>query len=103
MRVFYIDDNESLEREYFIKIENINISDNMKNTKIICAYSPMNLKDKICNLYGFHDSFKKDIQLWSKPIGSVGRIRLDTLDAIPLDSENVYVRGVVIKETNNSI
>jgi hypothetical protein len=103
MRVFYIDDNELLEREYFTKIENINIPDNMKTTKIISAYSPTDLKNKICTLYGFHDSFKKDIQLWSKPLGYMGRTRLDILDKIPLDCENVYIRGVVIKETNNSI
>ena len=103
MRVFYIDENEILEKEYFIKIENINISDNMKNTKIISASNPINLKDKICHLYEFHDSFKKNIQLWSNPIGSMKRIRLDTLDVIPNDCENIYVRGVLIKEGDNSI
>jgi hypothetical protein len=101
MRSFYIDDsdnnNEKIQREYFVKIENITISENMKYTQIITACNPIELKDKICNHYGFQNCFNKDIQLWSGSIGSTKRIRLDTLDNIPYEYDTVYVRGTLIK------
>ena len=105
MRVFYIHDDEEdqINREYFIKIENISISEDMKTTKIISALNPVELKDKIMALYGFHDSFNKEIQLWSGPIGSIKRIRFDTMEQIPIEYDTVFVRGVLIKDTDNSI
>lgn len=97
MRAFYIgDDNiEVLEREYFVIIENINIPNSIKGTKIISASNSVDLKNKIIKTYKFNEDFKNEIQLWSKPIGSLERIRLDTVDEIPVNHDTVYVRGVI--------
>ena len=103
MRAFYIDDYEVLEREYFVIIENINIPNSMKGTKIISANNPTDLKDKIIKIYGFNELFKKDIQLWSKPVGSTERTRLDILDTIPTNYDTVYIRGVIYNSDNKNI
>lgn len=94
MRSFYIDDNDTKTREYLVMVENIKVSNEMKGIQIISACTSLDLKNKICSLYGFHESFHKYIQLWSGPIGAIKRIRLDILDTIPNECDTIYVRGV---------
>jgi hypothetical protein len=100
MRVFYEEDTESQPiRQYYVKIDNIAVSDDLKGFKMIKATTAAEIKDRIYELYNFNENAKKHIQLWSAPLGVSNRIRLDTLITIPKQYEEIYVRGVA----NNSM
>lgn len=100
MRVFYEDYTESQPiRQFYVKIDNISVEDELKGFKIINASTAAELKDRIYELYKFNENAKKHIQLWSAPLGVSTRVRLDTLVSIPKTYEEVYIRGVA----NNSI
>ncbi len=96
MRVFYEDNTlESQQiRQFYVKIDNIAVEDELKGFKLIKASTAAELKDRIYELYKFNENVKKYIQLWSAPLGVSNRIRLDTLVTIPTHYEEVYVRGV---------
>lgn len=99
MRVFYVeDDDEIQERTYYVKIDNINVIDELKGTIVIKAKSVKDLMFKIKKKYGFKDENMKNIQLWSAVIGVVGRERLDEKEMIPEGYEDIWIRGV----TNNN-
>ncbi len=99
MRVFYVEEDEKQEknesRTFYVKLENIQVPDELKATKAIEANSVDDLMGKIIALYGFKHELRSNLELWSKPLGSSNRERLDTLDTIPKDYEDVWVRGVI--------
>jgi hypothetical protein len=100
MRVFYVDEDESTQtRQYYVKIDNITVPDELKGFKVIKASTATELKDRIYEVYNFKENAKKHIQLWSGPLGMSNRIRLDKLIDIPKAYEEIYVRGV----ENNTI
>jgi hypothetical protein len=100
MRVFYVDEDvHQPPRQYYVKIDNITVPDELKGFKIIKASTAAELKDRIYEVYNFNENAKKYIQLWSGPIGITNRVRLDTLITIPPTYEEIYVRGVA----NNTI
>ena len=100
MRVFYVDEDvPQPPRQYYVKIDNIAIQDELKGFKVIKASTAAELKDRIYEVYNFKENAKKYIQLWSGPLGMTNRIRLDTLITIPSNCEEIYVRGIA----NNTI
>jgi hypothetical protein len=101
MRVFYIDEEEKHNipcakntHTFYVKLENFQVPDELKKAKVIEATTVDELADKIMEVYNFKPELRSQIELWSKPMGSIGRERLDTLSIIPKDYEDVWVRGV---------
>jgi hypothetical protein len=95
MRVFYVDEDiPESPRQYYVKIDNIAVPNDLKGFKLINASTAAELKDRIYELYNFKENAKNRIQLWSAPIGSTNRTRLDKLIIIPKTYEEIYVRGV---------
>lgn len=81
-------------RTYFVKIDNINVPEYLKGTQLLEASSKDELFSAICERYGFHESSKKYLELWSGSIGCSGRERLDTYEKIPERCQDIWVRGV---------
>jgi hypothetical protein len=97
MRAFYID-NDIQQNSYYVKIENINVTEDLKSIKMINASTTKELLDKIMEVYSFNENNK--LELWSAPMGYTSRIRLDTLTIIPKEYENIWVRGI---ENNSTL
>jgi hypothetical protein len=96
MRIFYIDeDEENSKRQYYVKIDNINVPDELRGFKAIKAGSIKELMERVMEYYKFSKRSDIEIQLWSNA-SYVGK-RLDTLDEIPMENEFIWVRGVVNK------
>jgi hypothetical protein len=98
MRVFYIDEDElkQSKRCFYVKVDNINVPEELKGYKALEASTTEELKAEIINYY----KFKKPItiQLWTNRNCSGKRI--DQLDTIPLEYEFVYVYAVINKDNN---
>jgi hypothetical protein len=95
MRVFYEEEDEILERRYYVKVENVNIPDNLKGYKAIEASTIEELKKKVIELYSFDTNNISDkirIEFWSGQINNSKR--LDNLNKIPKDIEFISVRIV---------
>jgi hypothetical protein len=97
MRVFYDDEEESKKskRRYYVKIDNINVPEELKGYKAIEASSVEELINEVKEYYKFklHPDFV--VQLWSN--NNHTGIRLDTLKNIPEEIEFIWVRGVINK------
>lgn len=104
MRVFYTDEseliNENEKRLYYVKIDNITLNNGDNTTRIIMASSGDELLEEIIKLFGFDESRKEQIQLWTNRLGNGVGVRIDNMDKIPKEYEFIYVRG--ISNTNNN-
>lgn len=98
MRIFYMDESEKEPYRYYVKVDNIIVSDEYKSIKLFEAYNTKELISKICEYYGFKSNNKITIQLWSAQMGAVLRERLDILEVIPGSYEFIWVRGVLNSE-----
>ncbi len=96
MRVFYVDEDESQEsRLFYVKLDNIQVPySELRLTQSIEARTTKELIEKILQVYDFKEELRGNLELWSKPSGSMGRERLDTKSVIPKEYEDVWVRGV---------
>jgi hypothetical protein len=96
MRVFYIDEDVASQR-YYVKLENVTVSDNLKGYIAIDARAPSDLLEQIRDTYGIKSA---GIELWS----SQGRqgLRLDTLEVIPKEHEFIWVRVCARPPQNNN-
>jgi hypothetical protein len=96
MRVFYIDEEELKQsrRRYYVKIDNVDVPENLKGYKAFEASTVEELKGEILRYY----KFKKNtsIQLWTAA-GFTGK-RLDEMEIIPLEHEFMWVRVVLNKD-----
>ena len=95
MRVFYEEEDEISKRKYYVKIDNVNVPDNLKGYKAIESLSIDELKNKILEYYKFNILNKNDIELWTQQNGN--GIRLDILKEIPSNIEYMYIRIVLNK------
>jgi hypothetical protein len=96
MRAFYIDLDEKIERSYYIKIENINVSTELKRYQRIEAFSPSELLNKSLIHYNFINASPSiRFELWSNTIYNKGE-RLDILDRIPKEYEFIWLRAVKV-------
>jgi hypothetical protein len=88
MRVFYVEEDEV--RPYYVKLDNVDVPDDLKGFKRMYATSSLDLIKEIKLLF----KLKKDhiIQLWSNS-NYTGK-RLDILDNIPLEYEFIYARVI---------
>ena len=93
MRVFYIDEDEVKPRNYYVRIDNMTVPDELKGYKSMEASSPQELLEKVKEYYGFNTKPKASIQLWSSKM--YGGVRLDTMAQIPKEYEFIWVRVVV--------
>jgi hypothetical protein len=85
MRVFY-DDTEL--RTYYVKLDNVDIPENLKGFKSIDASTTEELVKKIKTVFKLRQNL--NISLWSNS-NYIGR-RLDTLEEIPKENEFIYTR-----------
>lgn len=97
MRVFYEEEEElsKKNRRYYVKIDNVNVSDELKGYKAIEAVSVHELKNKIIEYYKFNNLSKNNIELWTN--ASRCGIRLDIMEDIPDDIECMWVRVLLNK------
>lgn len=92
MRVFYIDEEDTSKRRYYVKIDNVNVPEELKGYKEIEADSIGELKESIKEVYGFNKHKNFELELWSSA-NHMGK-RLDTLEEIPKEIEFVWARVV---------
>ena len=86
MRVFYEDTDV---RTYYIKLDNVNVPEDLKGFKCIDASTTTNeLIEKIKIVFRLRHDLT--ISLWSNS-NYIGR-RLDTLEEIPKENEFIYAR-----------
>lgn len=90
MRVFYEDYEEISKRRYYVKIDNVDVPDNLKTYKAIEALTIDELKTKIIEHYGFNKINKNNIELWTN--NGYNGIRLDNMKEIPSDIECIWIR-----------
>ena len=92
MRVFYIDEDEKIQanREYYVKMDNVNVPDELKGYKSIKASTPQDLLKSVMEYYGLNGRANINVQLWSNKMYS--GVRLDTMESIPKEYEFVWVR-----------
>jgi hypothetical protein len=95
MRVFYVDEEEISKRRYYVKLDNVNVPDNLKGYKAIEAESVEELKKLVMIEYDLNKNNNVSIELWSGQ-NHMGK-RLDVLDEIPKENEFIWVRVVVNK------
>ncbi len=94
MRVFYEEeetDSKTVKRRYYVKVDNVNIPDNLKGYKALEASTTEELKEQIMEYYGFNKNENLSIELWSNQ-NRQGK-RLDQLKEIE-ENEFIWVRGV---------
>ena len=97
MRVFYIDEEEEKsKRQYYVKIDNVNVPEKLKGFKAIRAASVKELIERVKDYYEFNKNPDVSIQLWSN--SSYTGKRLDTLNGIPDENEFIWVRAVLNKK-----
>jgi hypothetical protein len=83
------------ERCYYIKLDNI-LSENpsLNRYHLIKATSGPDLLQKAINLYGFKESAKTQLQIWSSiPQWLQPSLRIDILDIIPEGHEFLWLRA----------
>ena len=92
MRVFYIDEDEKIQgkRAYYVKMDNVNVPDEMKGYKMIEGSSPQDLLESVKVYYGLDKRDNICVQLWSDRM--YNGVRLDTMEEIPKQYEFVWVR-----------
>ena len=96
MRVFYDnnDENEStslnINRNYYVKIDNVAVPDELKGFKLISACTIEELILKVGKYYGLDKNPDVLIELWSNS-NFTGK-RLDILKEIPLENEFIWLR-----------
>ena len=97
MRVFYEEEEEisKKNRRYYVKIDNVNVPDELKGYKAIESISVDELKNKIIEYYKFYKFNKDNIELWTNQNRS--GIRLDVMKDIPEDIECMWVRVLINK------
>ena len=95
MRVFYVDELKQIPspRNYYVKIDNINVPLDLKGYKLIKASNTQELLEKVKEYYGLNLKPKISIQLWSSQMYT--GLRLDTMDQIPEEYEFIWARIVV--------
>ncbi len=86
MRAFY-EDELSL-RTYYVKLDNVNVPEDLKGFKSIEAESVKELIEKIKLVFKLRQDL--NISLWSNS-NYIGK-RLDNLDEIPKENEFIYAR-----------
>jgi L-lysine 2,3-aminomutase len=96
MRVFY--EEEEPKRRYYVKIDNINVPEELKGYKAIEATTVEELINQVKEYYKFKLNPDFVVQLWSN--NNHTGIRLDTLKSIPEGIEFIWVRGVLNKTDN---
>jgi hypothetical protein len=97
MRVFYIDEEEEKsKRQYYVKVDNVNVPERLKGFKAIRATSIQELIERVKEYYEFNKNQDVCIQLWSNA-NYTGK-RLDILDKIPDENEFIWVRAVLNKK-----
>jgi hypothetical protein len=89
MRVFYID--EESKRNYYVKVENVNLPESMKGYISIAAIDVEDLIEKVKLNYGIKSN-NIGIELWSGQ--RYISMRLDIMDEIPKDIE--FISGYVV-------
>lgn len=97
MRVFY-DDESDISRNYYVKIDNINVPEELKGFKAIQASSIDEIIKKVRQIYNFKDKPEITIQLWTQQ-NCLG-MRLDNMTEIPKDIEFIWIRGISNKSNN---
>lgn len=95
MRVFYVDEEDVSKRRYYVKIDNVNVPDELKGYKAIEAGSVDELKELIMVQYDLNKNKNMSIELWSGQ-NHMGQ-RLDKLKEISKEIEFIWVRVVVNK------
>ena len=100
MRVFYEEEEpkSSSKRRYYVKIDNVNVPEELKGYKAIEATTVDELISQVKEYYKFKTHPDFVIQLWSN--NNHTGIRLDTLKNIPEEIEFIWVRGVLNKTDN---
>lgn len=97
MEVFYIDEDENKDDvpkcTYYVKMDNMNVPDNLKGYKWIEASSTEDLLERVKKYYGLENHSNIRVQLWSAQM--YGGTRLDILDKIPKQYEFIWVRVLV--------
>jgi hypothetical protein len=106
MKVFYIDEDEvevdadaeddMPKRAYYVKMDNMNVPDNLKGYKWMEASSPKDLLKSVKMYYGLENYPNLRVQLWSAQM--YGGTRLDIMDEIPKQYEFLWVRVLVINQ-----
>jgi hypothetical protein len=86
---------EKEERSYYIKLDNILSEDpSLNRYRLIKARSGPELLQKAITLYGFKESTKTQLQIWSSiPQWLQPSLRIDTLDIIPEGHEFLWLRA----------
>lgn len=98
MRVFYMDEDDITlvnERTYYVKLENVNVPDELKGFKAINAVSIQQLINKIIEYYGLDRNPDITVQLWSN--STYTGHRLDILKEIPVENDFIWARLVLNK------
>ena len=94
MRVFYVDDIDDVEkRRYYVKMDNMNVPDELKGYKMMKASSPHDLLENVKTYYRLEKCLNINVQLWSSRM--YGGTRLDTMNVIPKENEFIWVRVLV--------
>lgn len=90
-----ITENIREERCYYIKLDNILSEDPALNRyHLIKATSGPDLFQKAIALYGFKESSKTQLQIWSSiPQWLQPSLRIDTMDIIPEGHEFLWLRA----------
>ena len=86
MRVFY-EDELSL-RTYYVKLDNVNVPEDLKGFKSISASTKGELIGKIKTVFKLREDIT--ISLWSNS-NYIGK-RFDNLEEIPKENEFIYAR-----------
>lgn len=90
MRVFYTDKMSETSRSYYVKIDNMNVSDELKGYKMLNASTPRELLKYVKKYYNLEDLPNIQVQLWSNQM--YGGVRLDIMEEIPKKYEFMWVR-----------
>ena len=90
-----MDTTENRKRSYYIKLDNILSEDPALNRyRLIKANSGPELLNKAIALYGFKESAKTQLQIWSSiPQWLQPSLRIDTMDIIPEGHEFLWLRA----------
>ena len=96
MKVFYVNEVDVPKRVYYVKMDNMNVPDNLKGYKLIQAVSTGDLLESVKRYYGLDNCPNISIQLWSAQM--YGGTRLDTMEEIPKQYEFIWVRVYIINK-----
>lgn len=89
MRVFYEEEDESKKRRYYVKIDNMDMPEDLKGFKAIEARTIEELKSNIKELFGLNKPNKYNIELWSRSNYQGKRIDLENISE---EIEFIWVR-----------